>query len=227
MSKLTDSLREGAHALLDKASDWQERIRQRAQAIWEREGRPEGRHEDHWREAEKEIAAEDSGTAAARKKTTVKKPRTAKCRPEARSHRSGDVRKSQRPWRMQQHPKRSRRALTLANRDARRSLLVPLPPRRAVLPRKAKPSRAAVHLGALPSQAGKRESPGRSGRTGDRLQALRSGASPRLTASKHARQAGHDDQDAHSQHQRSRGNTSYQVAAKRCREHATDDEADR
>ena len=26
MSKLTDSLLEGAHALLDKASDWQERI---------------------------------------------------------------------------------------------------------------------------------------------------------------------------------------------------------
>ena len=41
MSKLTDSLRDGAHALLDKAADWQERIRERAQAIWEREGRPE------------------------------------------------------------------------------------------------------------------------------------------------------------------------------------------
>ena len=81
MSKLTDSLREGAHALLDKASDWQERIRQRAQAIWEREGRPEGRHEDHWREAEKEIAAEDSSPAAARPRATVKKPRKAKAEP--------------------------------------------------------------------------------------------------------------------------------------------------
>jgi hypothetical protein len=81
MSKLTESLREGAHALLDKASDWQERIRQRAQAIWEREGRPEGRHEDHWREAEKEIAAEDSGPAAARPRATVKKPRKAKAEP--------------------------------------------------------------------------------------------------------------------------------------------------
>jgi hypothetical protein len=78
MSKLTDSLREGAHALLDKASDWQERIRQRAQAIWEREGRPEGRHEDHWREAEKEIGAEDSATATAQKKPAVNNPRTAK-----------------------------------------------------------------------------------------------------------------------------------------------------
>ena len=81
MSKLTDSLREGAHALLDKASDWQERIRHRAQAIWEREGRPEGRHEDHWREAEKEIAAEDSATAAAQKKPAVSKARTAKAGP--------------------------------------------------------------------------------------------------------------------------------------------------
>jgi hypothetical protein len=81
MSKLTDSLREGAHALLDKASDWQERIRQRAQAIWERAGRPEGRHEDHWREAEKEIAAEDSGPAAARPRATGKKPREAKAEP--------------------------------------------------------------------------------------------------------------------------------------------------
>ena len=87
MSKLTDSLREGAHALLDKASDWQERIRQRAQAIWEREGRPEGRHEDRWREAEKEIAAEDSGAAAARPKNDGEQAKEAEGRPEARSHR--------------------------------------------------------------------------------------------------------------------------------------------
>ena len=40
MSEFTDSLRDGAHALLDKAADWQERIRERAQAIWEREGGP-------------------------------------------------------------------------------------------------------------------------------------------------------------------------------------------
>ena len=75
--EVTDSLRESAHALLDKASDWQERIRHRAQAIWEREGRPEGRHEDHWREAEKELAAEPPATTAAGKKPSVKKPRKA------------------------------------------------------------------------------------------------------------------------------------------------------
>ena len=99
MSKLTDSLREGAHALLDKASDWQERIRQRAQAIWEREGRPEGRHEDHWREAEKEIAAEDSDAAPARPKTTVNKPRKAKAGPKPARTASATATKSSAPAR--------------------------------------------------------------------------------------------------------------------------------
>ena len=37
--------------------DKYEAIRKRAHEIWEREGRPEGRHEDHWREAEAELAA--------------------------------------------------------------------------------------------------------------------------------------------------------------------------
>ena len=39
---------------------WHEhRIRERAYAIWEREGRPEGREHEHWLRAEAEIAAED------------------------------------------------------------------------------------------------------------------------------------------------------------------------
>jgi len=36
------------------------RIRERAYAIWEREGRPEGRHLDHWDQATREIAEEDT-----------------------------------------------------------------------------------------------------------------------------------------------------------------------
>jgi Protein of unknown function (DUF2934) len=36
----------------------QERIRQRAHEIWEREGRPEGRHAEHWAQAGQEIEAE-------------------------------------------------------------------------------------------------------------------------------------------------------------------------
>jgi PAS domain S-box-containing protein len=38
--------------------DREEAIRTRAQAIWEREGRPHGRDLDHWHRAEQQIAAE-------------------------------------------------------------------------------------------------------------------------------------------------------------------------
>lgn len=36
------------------------RIRERALALWEREGRPEGRHLAHWEQAAREIAEEDT-----------------------------------------------------------------------------------------------------------------------------------------------------------------------
>jgi hypothetical protein len=36
--------------------DVAERIRQRAYEIWEREGRPEGREQAHWEQAEREVA---------------------------------------------------------------------------------------------------------------------------------------------------------------------------
>jgi hypothetical protein len=68
MAKLTERLRKGAETLLQNAAELQERIRERAQAIWEREGRPEGRHEDHWRQAEKEISAENDAAPAERKR---------------------------------------------------------------------------------------------------------------------------------------------------------------
>jgi hypothetical protein len=40
----------------------QERIRQRAQEIWEREGRPDGCHNEHWAQARREIEAESVGS---------------------------------------------------------------------------------------------------------------------------------------------------------------------
>jgi len=46
------------------ADDRQERIRQRAHAIWEREGRRDGEHERHWHQAAGEIDAEDATQAA-------------------------------------------------------------------------------------------------------------------------------------------------------------------
>jgi hypothetical protein len=45
--------------------DRQHRIRQRAHAIWENQGRPHGADSQHWEQATREIDAED---AAAKKK---------------------------------------------------------------------------------------------------------------------------------------------------------------
>jgi hypothetical protein len=75
MAKLTERLRKGAQHLLESAGDLQQRIRERAQAIWEREGRPEGRHDEHWRQAENEINAESDAASVERKgrKTSAKK----------------------------------------------------------------------------------------------------------------------------------------------------------
>lgn len=42
------------------ADDTEARIRARAHKIWEQEGRPEGRAEDHWELASELIAIEDS-----------------------------------------------------------------------------------------------------------------------------------------------------------------------
>lgn len=36
-------------------------IERRAYEIWERNGRPEGREEEHWRQAEQELAGEQGG----------------------------------------------------------------------------------------------------------------------------------------------------------------------
>jgi len=40
--------------------DLEDRIRRRAYEIWEREGRPEGREDDHWTLAKEEVAIEDN-----------------------------------------------------------------------------------------------------------------------------------------------------------------------
>lgn len=40
------------------ASIQEDEVRRRAHAIWEREGRPEGRQEDHWIQAKREIERE-------------------------------------------------------------------------------------------------------------------------------------------------------------------------
>jgi hypothetical protein len=92
VAKLTERLRKGAQHLLESAGDLQERIRERAQAIWEREGRPDGRHDEHWRQAENEINAESDAASVERKgrKTSAKRVQppmeepTAAAKPAAR-----------------------------------------------------------------------------------------------------------------------------------------------
>jgi hypothetical protein len=55
-------------------------IREKARAIWEREGRPEGHHERHWTEAEREITA-GAETSKPNGKNGAKKPAAAKVAP--------------------------------------------------------------------------------------------------------------------------------------------------
>lgn len=45
---------------MDPIDEREERIARRAYAIWEREGRPEGRDREHWDLAAEEIAIEDN-----------------------------------------------------------------------------------------------------------------------------------------------------------------------
>jgi len=57
-------------------------IRERAYAIWEREGRPEGRERQHWERAAREILA--AGEAA----KASQKAKPGKAAPKARSHKA-------------------------------------------------------------------------------------------------------------------------------------------
>lgn len=43
------------------AENREERVRERAREIWEREGKPDGRQEAHWAQAAEEIDAEGEG----------------------------------------------------------------------------------------------------------------------------------------------------------------------
>ena len=42
------------------AIDALQRIRERSYQLWDQEGRPEGRHLDHWLQAEQELAAKNA-----------------------------------------------------------------------------------------------------------------------------------------------------------------------
>jgi len=53
-------------------------IEVRAYLIWERDGRPQGRHAEHWALAEKEIFGEQNGKAPAKKKVKAAAKRSSK-----------------------------------------------------------------------------------------------------------------------------------------------------
>jgi hypothetical protein len=53
-----------------------EQIAKRAYALWQAEGQPDGRHEEHWYCAAREIAAADSTISAVRRPTRRKKRKT-------------------------------------------------------------------------------------------------------------------------------------------------------
>lgn len=64
-------------------SERDERIRQRAYAIWEREGRPEGLKDRHWHQAAEEVASEEKAGSqgaeeAGSKPAKPRKPRARK-----------------------------------------------------------------------------------------------------------------------------------------------------
>jgi len=61
-------------------SDRHERISERAYQIWVAEGRPHGRHDEHWQRAEREIAEEELRAAAALADRAVCAAGTAKPR---------------------------------------------------------------------------------------------------------------------------------------------------
>jgi hypothetical protein len=53
-----------------------EQIARRAYALWQAEGQPDGRHEEHWHCAAREITAEDRTTSAVKRPTRRKKRKT-------------------------------------------------------------------------------------------------------------------------------------------------------
>jgi hypothetical protein len=63
------------------SGDREHRIRERAHAIWESQGRPHGADRDHWDQATKEIEAE-GGPANG---STLKKPARAPAKPRTKA----------------------------------------------------------------------------------------------------------------------------------------------
>jgi hypothetical protein len=71
------------------ADDRNERIRHRAYEIWEREGRHEGKHDEHWHRAAREIEGE--AKPSGEKEAAVAKPAKGSSTASKRPHGKGDT----------------------------------------------------------------------------------------------------------------------------------------
>ena len=70
-------------------TDREQRIREKAYEIWERQGRPEGGHEEHWHQAEREIAEEGRGAATPESGGEAAEASEEVAKPKRRSARGG------------------------------------------------------------------------------------------------------------------------------------------
>lgn len=60
------------------SDDREQRVKERAYQLWESEGRPSGRQDEHWGQARREIEEEDQGRASAEDRPAIgmKRPGT-------------------------------------------------------------------------------------------------------------------------------------------------------
>jgi hypothetical protein len=75
--------------------DRERRVRERAYAIWEREGRPRDREQQNWQEAEQEVAAEEAPRQAS--SATVDEARPAEAAKAETEISKGALKQAERP----------------------------------------------------------------------------------------------------------------------------------
>jgi hypothetical protein len=63
-----------AKPVMPTAESLRKQIEARAYMLWERAGRPHGRHEEHWNQAEKEVLSEAKAPRRKKVKATPKPP---------------------------------------------------------------------------------------------------------------------------------------------------------
>ena len=78
------------------STEKQRQIEQRAYALWQAEGRPDGKHEEHWHRAAHEVEAEERVVGEAEKPGRRQSTRRAGRGPGALRRKEGNARKPSR-----------------------------------------------------------------------------------------------------------------------------------